>query len=237
MHADGRMMRRPACHRFAAEYDLEIITTAQLVEYRKVMQGGMSPPVPITTPLEASRLISEATDRRHMTRALALAETGESTTPPNPWVGCVLVSASNDVIIGEGFHSVAGGPHAEIVALKDARSTPEGAAAVVGCTAYVTLEPCHHFGRTGPCDRTLIDAGVARVVVGMLDPDPRVSGMGCANLRAAGVEVLTGVLASVRLLHCPAPQKAVCSFRLLLTVYYKIVFLLAYLVGALLLRH
>ncbi|WP_338862242.1 bifunctional diaminohydroxyphosphoribosylaminopyrimidine deaminase/5-amino-6-(5-phosphoribosylamino)uracil reductase RibD [Mycetohabitans rhizoxinica] len=129
-------------------------------------------------------------DRLQMQRALVLAERGLYTTSPNPRVGCVLVKDGE--VIGEGFTQPAGQDHAEICALKDARlrgHTPAGA------TAYVTLEPCSHFGRTPPCANTLVEAGIARVIAAMEDPNPQVSGRGLASLRDAGVDVRCGLLA------------------------------------------
>jgi len=125
-------------------------------------------------------------DVRHLRRALALAERGRGTTHPNPMVGCVI--ARGDDTLAEGWHERAGGPHAEAVALAAAG---EGAR---GATAYVTLEPCAHHGRTPPCADALIAAGVARVVFASPDPDPRVVGAGEARLRAAGIEVVAGAL-------------------------------------------
>lgn len=127
-----------------------------------------------------------ATDHRCMARALQLARRGWYTAHPNPRVGCVL--ALDDVIVGEGFHAVAGDSHAEINALKDAGERARGA------TAYVTLEPCAHHGKTGPCTRTLIDAGVTRVVAAMKDPYREVAGRGFEDLRAAGVRVEDGLM-------------------------------------------
>lgn len=132
--------------------------------------------------------MSRADDSRFMARALALAERGRTSTHPNPHVGCVIVA--NGAIVGEGFHERAGGPHAEPQALAAAGDRARGA------TVYVSLEPCCHFGRTPPCVSALIDAGVARVVVAMEDPDPRVRGGGIARLRAAGVAVDVGLMAS-----------------------------------------
>ena len=124
-------------------------------------------------------------DEAWMGRAVALAEGGRGTTSPNPMVGAVLVRDGR--VVGEGFHRAAGQPHAEALAL--------GAAgpAAAGATCYVTLEPCAHHSRTPPCADALIAARVARVVAAMADPDPRVDGAGLARLRAAGVEVVTGV--------------------------------------------
>jgi diaminohydroxyphosphoribosylaminopyrimidine deaminase/5-amino-6-(5-phosphoribosylamino)uracil reductase len=134
-------------------------------------------------------MFSEA-DFLHMQRALTLAARGMYTTTPNPRVGCVLVQ--NGITIGEGFTQPAGQDHAEVQALKDARRRghdPRGA------TAYVTLEPCSHFGRTPPCVHALTDAGVARVIAAMEDPNPQVSGRGLAMLREAGIDVRCGLLA------------------------------------------
>ncbi|WP_027351574.1 bifunctional diaminohydroxyphosphoribosylaminopyrimidine deaminase/5-amino-6-(5-phosphoribosylamino)uracil reductase RibD [Halotalea alkalilenta] len=124
-------------------------------------------------------------DEHFMARALQLAERGLYTTAPNPRVGCVLVREGE--IVGEGWHRRAGEAHAEILALEDAGPRARGA------TAYVTLEPCAHQGRTGPCADALIAAGVARLVVGMEDPNPAVSGRGIARCREAGIDVTTGV--------------------------------------------
>lgn len=126
-------------------------------------------------------------ERAAMTRALDLARRG-SVPGPNPRVGCVLLSPDGRVL-GEGWHRGAGTPHAEVAALADAR---ERGADVRGATAVVTLEPCDHTGRTGPCSVALAQAGVARAVVAITDPNP-VAGGGAARLRAAGVEVVTGV--------------------------------------------
>ncbi|MGD8576888.1 MAG: bifunctional diaminohydroxyphosphoribosylaminopyrimidine deaminase/5-amino-6-(5-phosphoribosylamino)uracil reductase RibD [Thiohalophilus sp.] len=127
-----------------------------------------------------------ADDHRYMARALQLAERGLYTTDPNPRVGCVLVSDKQ--IIGEGWHERAGEPHAEIHALKNAGKKAQGS------TAYVTLEPCCHQGRTPPCSEALIDAGIARVVVAMRDPHSRVDGGGIRQLREAGITVETGLM-------------------------------------------
>jgi diaminohydroxyphosphoribosylaminopyrimidine deaminase/5-amino-6-(5-phosphoribosylamino)uracil reductase len=120
-----------------------------------------------------------------MARAVALAEGGRGATSPNPMVGAVLVRDGR--VVGEGFHQAAGRAHAEAAALAAA------GAAAAGATCYVTLEPCAHHGRTPPCADALVAAGVARVVAAVADPDPRVDGAGLARLRAAGVEVVTGV--------------------------------------------
>jgi len=123
-----------------------------------------------------------------MRRALELAASGRGYVEPNPMVGCVIVR--DGAIVGEGFHGRFGGPHAEVAAL---RSLADPALAR-GATAYVTLEPCCHTGKTPPCSDALIAAGVARVVVALQDPFPRVSGGGLAQLRAAGIAVEVGVL-------------------------------------------
>lgn len=119
-----------------------------------------------------------------MRQALALAKNGRYTVSPNPMVGCVIVR--DDTVIGEGWHHRAGEPHAEVEALRgcDARGT----------TMYVTLEPCCHHGRTGPCTGAVIDSGVARVVIATLDPNDRVDGRGAEKLRAAGIGLTIGVL-------------------------------------------
>ena len=135
-----------------------------------------------------------AEDSRWMAQALQLAERGLYTTTPNPRVGCVLVKAGK--MLGEGWHERAGEPHAEVHALR-AAGVQENCA-----TAYVTLEPCSHHGRTPPCADALIAAGVARVVVAMQDPNPQVSGQGIARLRSAGIEVECGLMeASARALN------------------------------------
>jgi len=123
-----------------------------------------------------------------MQRALNLAAATTALASPNPQVGCVLVR--KDKVIGEGAHLYENRDHAEIAALKNAA---ERGVKVAGATAYVTLEPCSHHGRTGPCADALIAAGIARVVVGTQDPNPQVSGRGIAKLRAAGIEVVVGV--------------------------------------------
>ncbi len=124
-------------------------------------------------------------DQAHMARALQLAGRGLYTTDPNPRVGCVLTKAGT--VIGEGWHELAGGPHAERMALD------RGGAESRGASAFVTLEPCSHIGRTGPCVDALIEAGVERVVCAGLDPDPRVSGAGVQRLEEAGVTVEVGM--------------------------------------------
>ncbi len=131
-------------------------------------------------------------DHRHMARAIELAAGVRTTTSPNPWVGCVIVAT--DGAVAEGATQPPGGPHAEASALAAAR---QAGIDLVGATAYVTLEPCSHHGRTPPCVDALVAAGVGRVVVGILDADPQVSGRGVGRLRASGVEVTTGVAADV----------------------------------------
>lgn len=126
------------------------------------------------------------TDHDWMARAIQLAARGLYTTEPNPRVGCVLVHAGE--LVGEGWHLRAGEGHAEVNALRQAGPRARGA------TAYVTLEPCSHFGKTPPCADALINAGVSRVVAAMQDPNPLVAGQGLARLHAAGIEVSCGVL-------------------------------------------
>ncbi len=121
-----------------------------------------------------------------MARAIQLAKKGRYTTDPNPRVGCVLVK--DGIVIGEGWHAKAGYGHAEVEALKTVRDAKNA-------TAYVTLEPCSHHGKTPPCCDALIAAGVSRVVVAMQDPNPLVSGRGLDKLKSAGIEVTVGVLA------------------------------------------
>jgi diaminohydroxyphosphoribosylaminopyrimidine deaminase/5-amino-6-(5-phosphoribosylamino)uracil reductase len=128
-----------------------------------------------------------AADARFMREALALARRAMGATRPNPMVGCVIVKRGE--VIARGYHHRAGLAHAEVDALQ---KLPPGAAR--GATVYVTLEPCNHHGRTGPCAEALVEAGVARVVVGMRDPNPHVKGGGAARLRRAGVAVEIGVL-------------------------------------------
>jgi diaminohydroxyphosphoribosylaminopyrimidine deaminase / 5-amino-6-(5-phosphoribosylamino)uracil reductase len=128
-----------------------------------------------------------ADDQAHMERALALAARGLYTTDPNPRVGCVLVRGGAS--LGEGWHERAGEAHAEVAALRAAGGRVEGA------TAYVTLEPCSHTGRTPPCADALIAAGIRRVVCSSMDPNPKVAGDGIRRLQAAGIPVSVGVLA------------------------------------------
>ncbi len=129
-----------------------------------------------------------ATDHLLMARALRLAERGAYTTRPNPMVGCVI--AHGEEVVGEGFHQRAGEAHAEVLALQAA------AAHASGATAYVTLEPCAHTGRTGPCAEALIAAGISRVIGAMRDPFPQVDGAGFDRLRAAGITVESGLMES-----------------------------------------
>ena len=129
-----------------------------------------------------------AADHAFMARAIALTVRGRDTATPNPSVGCVLVKSGR--VIGEGWHAKAGEPHAEANALAAATESPEGA------TAYVTLEPCSHFGRTPPCADALVKARVARVVAAIEDPNPKVKGQGGARLRDAGISFETGLMES-----------------------------------------
>lgn len=125
-------------------------------------------------------------DQTYMQLALDLARQGRFTATPNPVVGCVLVK--DDKIVGKGFHFRAGEPHAEVMAMRDAGENAEGA------TAYVTLEPCSHYGRTPPCAQGLIQAGVTKVIAAMQDPNPQVAGKGLQMLRDAGIESAVGLL-------------------------------------------
>jgi diaminohydroxyphosphoribosylaminopyrimidine deaminase/5-amino-6-(5-phosphoribosylamino)uracil reductase len=125
-------------------------------------------------------------DVQYMKKALRQAALGAGMTSPNPLVGAVIVNQG--AIVGEGYHQVLGGPHAEVNAIGAA------GAAALGGTLYVTLEPCNHHGLTPPCTNAIVDAGIARVVFGMRDPNPDVAGRGCENLKAAGIEVVGGTL-------------------------------------------
>ena len=125
----------------------------------------------------------------YMSRAIELAKKGRFTTRPNPNVGCVIVK--DNQVIGEGFHYQAGQPHAEVFALRQAYE--HDAKQLQGATAYVTLEPCSHHGRTPPCADALIKAGISRVVIAVVDPNPKVDGGGIAKLQQAGIEVITGI--------------------------------------------
>ncbi|NRB07522.1 MAG: bifunctional diaminohydroxyphosphoribosylaminopyrimidine deaminase/5-amino-6-(5-phosphoribosylamino)uracil reductase RibD [Richelia sp.] len=135
------------------------------------------------TPIQPS--IGTEFDRKIMQRCLHLARRALGCTSPNPLVGAVIVKDGE--IVGEGFHPRAGEPHAEVFALRNAGARARGA------TIYVNLEPCNHHGRTPPCSQALVKAGVTKVVVGMVDPNPLVAGGGIATLQAAGIEVLAGV--------------------------------------------
>ena len=125
-------------------------------------------------------------DARFMRKALALAERGRGGTSPNPLVGALVVSGDG-VIVGRGAHRVAGGPHAEAIALEEAGDRARGA------TLYCTLEPCSHTGRTGPCSPLVTRAGIRRAVIAMRDPNPLVDGRGLADLRESGIETLVGI--------------------------------------------
>src|SRR4051794_37936271 len=135
---------------------------------------------------QGRRCSVRGTDEELMATAGDLAEHARFATPPNPWVGCVI--ERDGEIVGRGATGAyPGGLHAEAAALLDAGDRARGA------TAYVTLEPCNHHGNTPPCTEGLIEAGVARVVIALEDPDPRVRGTGVARLRAAGIDVVEGV--------------------------------------------
>ena len=145
---------------------------------------------PVDAQTDSSQVLSASflgtpLDRAMMQRCIELARHALGRTAPNPLVGAVIVKDGQ--IIGEGFHPGAGNPHAEVFALREAGDL------ALGATIYVNLEPCNHYGRTPPCSEALIEARVAKVVVGMVDPDPRVSGGGIAKLQQAGIEVVVGV--------------------------------------------
>jgi diaminohydroxyphosphoribosylaminopyrimidine deaminase / 5-amino-6-(5-phosphoribosylamino)uracil reductase len=127
-------------------------------------------------------------DLKYMERALQLAEQGRGRVSPNPMVGCVIVH--NDKIIGEGYHQQYGGPHAEVNAINSVQN-PD---LLTQSTCYVSLEPCAHHGKTPPCADLLVEKGVKRVVVGVMDANPLVGGKGVGKLRNAGIEVITGVI-------------------------------------------
>lgn len=141
-------------------------------------------------------------DKGFMAQAIELAKKGHFTTSPNPRVGCVLVSYKEAVgkVIGKGYHQKAGQGHAEVNALAEAEAKyPE---LIAGATAYVTLEPCSHFGRTPPCAKALVDANIGHVIAAMVDPNPQVSGNGLSLLEKAGIKVQSGLLEqSARLLN------------------------------------
>lgn len=140
----------------------------------------------VTLEMNASTVFTDLTfDAAMMRRCLDLARQAAGQTAPNPLVGSVVVRDGQ--VVGEGFHPGAGSPHAEVFALKAAGARAQGA------TVYVNLEPCNHYGRTPPCSEALVAAQVARVVVGCIDPDPRVAGGGIARLQQAGIEVTVGV--------------------------------------------
>lgn len=133
--------------------------------------------------------MATSSEQQHTTKALELATQALFLSNPNPRVGCVITSPDGQVVLGQGFTQQAGGPHAEVMALRDAAARGNS---LQGATAYVTLEPCSHQGRTGPCCDALIGAGIGKVVASLADPNPLVAGQGFARLRAAGVEVVVG---------------------------------------------
>lgn len=155
-----------------------------------------------------------------MRRALALAARGRGTTSPNPMVGAVVVR--NGEIVGEGWHERAGEPHAEVHALRHAGDRAKGA------VLYVTLEPCSHWGRTGPCTEVIIQAGIAEVVLAVRDPNPKVAGRGVQRLRAAGLIVREGVLAAAAarlneiFFHWITQQRPFCVAKYAMTMDGKI---------------
>ncbi len=154
--------------------------------------------------------MSTVDHQHYMQRALALAQKGVGRTAPNPPVGAVVVGSGT--IVGEGYHPQAGEPHAEVFALRQAAGRARGA------DVYVTLEPCSHQGRTGPCADALIAAGVGRVFVGVQDPNPQVAGRGIERLRQAGIEVTVGV-AENECRHLIAPFARLISSGMPYTIY------------------
>src|SRR5690625_2216006 len=135
-----------------------------------------------------SATTTDMDDARYMARAIELARNGWYSTAPNPRVGCILVRDGE--IIGEGWHECAGQAHAEIRALDDAAARDHD---VHGATAYVTLEPCSHHGRTPPCADALVAAGIRQVIIGARDPNPKIDGRGIQRLQDGGIRVVTGV--------------------------------------------
>lgn len=162
--------------------------------FREWIELSMSDlPMPESTDGGPSRCLKNGDavseeDQHFMGMAIQLAKLGLGAVEPNPMVGCVLVR--DGLVIGKGYHQKFGGPHAEVEALRSLESREKAS----GITAYVSLEPCCHHGKTPPCTRALIDAGVSRVVVAMADPFPKVSGGGLSLLRSAGVETTVGVM-------------------------------------------
>ncbi len=140
-----------------------------------------------------NQMNSQAADQIYMARAIQLAKKGQFTTHPNPRVGCVIVK--NDQIIGEGYHQITGLPHAEVNALSSVKKSNTDL--IKNATAYVTLEPCSHTGKTPPCADALVNSGVNRVVIAMLDPNPQVSGRGVKKLLDADIDVSVGLLEDV----------------------------------------
>ena len=136
-------------------------------------------------------MLMPKTDQDYMALAIAAAKNGLGAVEPNPMVGCVIVA--EDQVIGIGWHEKFGGPHAEINAIGSVKA--DSNAKIAGATAYVSLEPCSHQGKTGPCCEALIAAKIGRVVVAVVDPNPQVAGQGIKRLEAAGIEVVIGVLA------------------------------------------
>lgn len=155
------------------------------------MDPTAPPSLRADTPGPAACAAGAIADGMH--QALQMAQQALYRSAPNPRVGCVICDAQG-AVLGRGATQLAGGPHAEIMALRDAR---ERGHALAGATAYVTLEPCSHHGRTGPCCDALIDAGIAKVVASLIDPNPLVSGQGLARLHAASVQVEVGAGAEV----------------------------------------
>ncbi len=155
-------------------------------------------------------------DLEWMHQAIALGEKGRINAPPNPWVGCIIVKEGN--VIGKGYHVAAGKPHAESMALKEAGVD------AIGATAYITLEPCCHHGKTPPCANALIESGIARVVIALQDPDPKVNGKGVQLLKEAGISVEVGVLATAAesslkaYLHHRKTGKAFCIAKAAMSV-------------------
>ena len=139
-------------------------------------------------------LILGMEDEKYMARCIEIARQGEYFVAPNPMVGAVLVRNNDEQIIAEGWHEQIGGPHAEVNCLRRFESRESENTSLKDCTLFVNLEPCSHYGKTPPCAKLLIEKGIGRVVVGMLDPNPLVAGKGVQMLRDAGIEVIVGVM-------------------------------------------
>lgn len=166
--------------------NVEFDQTLKLAAARQAQQEASKIRVAPSNPWE-----QHLADLELMKEAIALGERGRLTAPPNPWVAALIVDDATGKIVGRGYHDRAGNPHAEVNAVNDAIAS--GYENFTAATIYVTLEPCHHFGRTPPCDQLLVQKKFGRVVVALLDPDVRVAGQGVSQLKEAGIRVEVGV--------------------------------------------